>query len=106
MAWYAALVDDKDLRARIMEAISSEYECTHRMLEIVYGGTLAERRPNIHEMLSLRQEGLRALHYQQVALLRRWRDLRHAGATQAADTTLLHLLVTVNAIASGLGTTG
>jgi phosphoenolpyruvate carboxylase len=106
MQWYAALAESDQVRERVMEKIHAEYDRTCRMLEIIYGGPLPERRPNIHEMLSLRHEGLRALHHQQIDLLRRWRDLQHAGAQTAADTTLSQLLLTVNAIASGLGSTG
>lgn len=86
--------------------IAAEFERTRQMLERVYGGTLAERRPNIHGMLQMRREALRTLHRQQIVLLRRWRELRQRGDHDEAASLLPHLLLTVNAIASGLGTTG
>jgi phosphoenolpyruvate carboxylase len=53
----------------------------------------------------LREAGLRTLHTQQIALLRKWRAEQSAGEDQSEET-LLPLLLTVNAIASGLRTTG
>jgi phosphoenolpyruvate carboxylase len=57
-------------------------------------------------MLSLRDPGLKVLHRQQLELLTEWRACRRAGDTAAADKLIIPLLVTVNAIASGLRTTG
>jgi phosphoenolpyruvate carboxylase len=76
------------------------------MLEQVYGGRLAERRPNIHGMVQMRREALRVLHRQQLALLRQWRGMRQRNESEEAAALLPQLLLTVNAIASGLGTTG
>lgn len=70
------------------------------------GGPLDERRPNVHGLLQMRWEGLRVLHRQQLALLRAWRELRQQDASSAADALLPHLLLTINALASGLGSTG
>lgn len=99
---YAALVQEVDLRDRIMALIEREYRRTQQMLELVYGGPLAETRPNVHQLLKLRQPALQVLHQQQIALLRQWRH-----ATEAARPALLpQLLLTINAIASGLRTTG
>jgi len=103
---YATLVEDADLRERVFGKITAEFERTRQMLEQVYGGTLAERRPNIHGMLQMRREALRALHRQQIALLRRWREMRQRGDHEGAATLLPPLLLTVNAIAGGLGATG
>jgi phosphoenolpyruvate carboxylase len=76
------------------------------MLERIYGGTLADRRPNIDASLRLRRQPLRVLHRQQIALLREWRALRQHGDDDGAAALLPGLLLTVNAIASGLGATG
>jgi phosphoenolpyruvate carboxylase len=55
-------------------------------------------------MAEVRRSGLRRLHTQQVELLREWRG---AGEGEGASATLqTRLLLTVNAIASGLGGTG
>lgn len=106
MRAYAELVEDAELRGRVLGLVAEEYERTRQMLELVYGGRLAERRPNIHAMVVLRRAGLRALHQRQIALLRRWRAAQRQGDQTAAAAALPHLLLTVNAIASGLGSTG
>jgi phosphoenolpyruvate carboxylase len=103
---YAALVEDGACRARIFAQIVEEFDRTSRMLERVYRGPLAERRPNIHGTVQLRKEPLRVLHRQQIELLREWRDARRCGDREVAATLLPPLLLTVNAIASGLGATG
>lgn len=106
MAEYAALVSDEGLRERVLGLVLAEHARTRRMLEVLYGGPLAERRPRIHRLLDLRQEGLRVLHRQQLGLLREWRRLRATGQEEQAEPVLLELLLTVNAIAGGLRTTG
>ena len=70
------------------------------------GGTLADRRPNIHESLQRRREPLRVLHRRQISLLREWRHARLLEEPSHASSLLAQLLLTVNAIASGLGATG
>ena len=103
---YALLIEDTNLRECIFGKITAEFECTRTMLEQVYGGPLAERRPNIHGMSQMRRNALRTLHRQQITLLRQWRGMRQRGKHEAAASLLPSLLLTVNAIASGLGATG
>ncbi|MDX1946124.1 MAG: phosphoenolpyruvate carboxylase [Pirellulaceae bacterium] len=103
---YAAMVESPEIRERIMGLVIEEYERTRKMLELVYGGPLAERRPNVEIMTRMRSAGLRTLHQRQIGLLRRWRSLKKAGDTPAAAALLPQLLLTVNSIASGLGSTG
>lgn len=57
-------------------------------------------------MVQMRRDALRVLHRQPITLLRQWRELRKHGEYEQAETLLPHLLLTVNAIASELGTTG
>lgn len=102
MREYAALVTDEAIRERFMTRIDAEYGRTRAMLEKIYDGPLSERRPNVHQTLTLRQEGLRTLHQQQIALLRQWRG----GDDAEKERLLPRMLLTVNAIASGLRTTG
>jgi phosphoenolpyruvate carboxylase len=100
MRAYADLVEDPTLRERVMALIEAEYRRTQAMLEAIYAGPLNERRPNVAQLLALRQPGLHTLHHQQIKLLKRWR------ASADKDALLPELLLTVNAIASGLRTTG
>jgi phosphoenolpyruvate carboxylase len=102
MRAYADLVEDEGLRNRIMMKIEDEYDRTRRMIEHIYSGPLAEQRPNVQHFLDLRQQGLKTLHHQQIELLQEWRDHQNGGEEEVLPT----LLMTVNAIANGLGTTG
>jgi phosphoenolpyruvate carboxylase len=110
MRAYAELVEDETIRQNILENILQEYARTRRMLERIYAGSITERRPRLSRALNLRQNGLHLLHRQQIALLRRWRRQKHAGGNGDSDTetdqVLMQVLLTVNAIASGLRTTG
>ena len=106
MRAYAALVEDPACRARILDQVTEEFDRTSRMREQVYRGNLAERRPNIHAAVQMRKEPLRVLHRQQIALLGEWRRARRLGDREAVAALLPALLLTVNAIASGLGATG
>lgn len=101
---YADLVVDPDLRERFMAILRDEFHETRELLEEIFGGTFQERRRQMSRSLELRSEALRRLHQHQVGLVKRWRTLTQG--TDAWESTLLELLVTVNAIASGLRTTG
>jgi phosphoenolpyruvate carboxylase len=104
MARYAELVPDPDVRASILERIITEHATTVRYLERIYGGPLAERRPNVEALLGPRRAALEVLHEVQIGQLAEWRARRDVG--DEALELVPSLLVTVNAIASGLGTTG
>ncbi len=105
MGWYAALVLDDDQRLRFLERIQAEHARTTDLLEEIYGGRLSDRRPNIARTLLQRDPALRPLHRRQIELIRTWRE-RQVDDPDAAEAMVPQLLVTVNAIASGLGTTG
>ena len=100
------MVDKEELRQSCMEPIEAELARTTRMVEAVYGGPLSQRRPNIQRMIQLRSTGLRVLHRQQISLLKMWRSYHKMNQPQSAESLVPQLLLTVNAIASGLGTTG
>ncbi len=107
MADYANLVTDQAVRAAISGLIAEEFRRTSRMLELVFGGSpMASRRPRMVRTVQLRDAGLRTLHAQQVALMRRWRAARDRSDQAEAERLLPTLLLSVNAIASGLRTTG
>ena len=106
MRAYAGLVEDAEGRERLLSRILAEHARTWRMLEILFDGPLTERRTRTYRMLSLRQDGLRVLHHQQIELMREWRERRMEGSPADAEARLLQLLLLVNAIASGLRTTG
>jgi phosphoenolpyruvate carboxylase len=100
MAMYAGLAGDAELREAFLVPILEERERTMSMLEEIYGGPLRTRRPNISPTLDLRAPALRLLYDRQIELIREWR------ATPDDETLLSDLLLTVNASAGGLGSTG
>jgi len=106
MKAYADLVEDAEVRARIFAQIEAEWRLTRTMIESLRGGAMTKRRPRLAKTLGLRAEALRALHRQQLRLLTQWRELVKAGDQPAADAMLPDLLLSINAIASGLRTTG
>jgi phosphoenolpyruvate carboxylase len=56
--------------------------------------------------LDIREDPLRVLHMQQITLLRDWRARLAAGDAGTAEAMIPDLLVSINAISSGLRTTG
>lgn len=88
----------------MLDRILAEHRLADRMLQQLYGGPLASSRPHVHQALSLRHEALLQVHDQQIELLKRWRA--EPAATPRWQTLLSELLLSVNAIASGLRTTG
>jgi len=103
---YAGLVEDAALREQFMTIIMDEWNLTQRMLEELRGSPMSARRPRMLKTLTLRADALRVLHFQEIALLRRWRALRQTDDHAAAERMLPELLLSINAIASGLRTTG
>ena len=106
MNLYASLVPEEDVRERFLGLIVGEYKRTQRMFEEIYGGTTAERRPRMMKTVELRDQGLRQLHRHQVTLIKHWRRLISLGKEQEAEEQLPNLLLSINAVASGLRTTG
>lgn len=105
MREYANLVADSTVRERLFGLIFGEFEKTQAMMTEIFGGRLEDRRPRMIKTLQLRAGALRTLHRQQIAVLKKWRTARAAGSPEAAEL-LPKVLLSVNAIASGLRTTG
>lgn len=105
MREYADLVADPAVRARLFDLIFGEFEKTQAMMTEIFGGSLESRRPRMIKTLQLRAGALRTLHRQQIEVLKKWRAARAAGSPEAAEL-LPKVLLSVNAIASGLRTTG
>ena len=106
MAEYAALVEDGDLRRMIGAAIAAEWSRTQDGLARVRGAAFHGRRPRLGRTLALRTAPLRVLHRLQVSQLRLWRAALKEGDEGRAQALFPDLLLTINAIASGLRTTG
>ncbi len=106
MRAYANLVEDEEVRERVFGIVMDEWHATREALEKLRGGPANMRRPKLLKTLLLRAEALKVLHEQEIDLLRNWRKLRVEGNHAEADAMLPELLLSINAIASGLRTTG
>ncbi len=102
MAAYADLVPDAAIREKFFGRITAEFEKTRAMLDNIFQGRVEDRRPRMLNTLQRRAEALTVLHRRQIALLRAWR----AATGDEAAALLPRVLLSVNAIASGLRTTG
>ena len=106
MEWYAGLMEDADMASKYLEQITGEFHRTRSMLELLYGHELRSRRPRMYTMIGFRNEHLRPLHKMQIRQLKKWRALRREEDYARADEMLPDMLLVLNAIAGGLGTTG
>ncbi|MCU0752303.1 MAG: phosphoenolpyruvate carboxylase [Akkermansiaceae bacterium] len=106
MRGYASLVPDEALRVRFLDRILAEFARTRSSLHDLFHGDFASRRPRMARTLDIREEPLRVLHMQQITLLRDWRARLAAGDAGTAEAMIPDLLVSINAISSGLRTTG
>ncbi|MDR9416433.1 MAG: phosphoenolpyruvate carboxylase [Gracilimonas sp.] len=103
---YASLVQDEELSKQYLEKIEAEFNRTREMLELLYGHKLRDRRPRMYSMIKFRSERLKPLHKLQIEQLKTWRTLKNSGNEKEAAEHLPEMLLVLNAIASGLGTTG
>ncbi|MFP8490006.1 phosphoenolpyruvate carboxylase [Gracilimonas sp. Q87] len=106
MKSYASLVEDEALAKKYFKKIEGEFNRTREMLEHLYGHKLTERRPRMYRMIEFRSERLKPLHQLQIEQLNTWRELKKEGKEEEAAEQLPEMLLVLNAIASGLGTTG
>lgn len=103
---YAALVPEAEVREVFLGRVLEEYERTQAMLGQLFQRPFRERRPRLAFTLDLREQPLDVLHRQQVELLKKWRAKVAAGDSEGAEGMIPDLLVSINALASGLRTTG
>jgi phosphoenolpyruvate carboxylase len=101
---YAELVDDATVRDSILPLIEEEYRLTSQMLlEVSGGGEIAERFPQMRTRLARKLPSIAHANRQQVQLLRRYRMARNE---QEKESYKPPLLLSINCIASGFGSTG
>jgi phosphoenolpyruvate carboxylase len=103
---YAGLVENVVIRDKFNALIFAEFDRTRVLLAELFDGEMKDRRPRMAKTLEIREAPLRVLHQQQITLLREWRRHLAAERTTEADSLLPRLLLSINAIASGLRTTG
>jgi phosphoenolpyruvate carboxylase len=105
MKEYASLVSDEQVRKTMMDLILSELDRTRQMLEIILEKPISKRRKQHWFSNVIRSTAMYDLHKKQIELLQSWRAQKKEGDPNA-DKTLTSLLLTINAIASALRSTG
>jgi len=106
MEKYATLCPPEERVTTVFRRILEEFDLAQSMLKEVLGGDTAARRPRFTKTHQIRADALLALHTQQVTLLKNWRAALACEDSKLAERLLVDLLLCINAIASGLRTTG
>jgi len=100
---YAGLVADPRVRDAIFPLIEAEYRRTaDALLRLSAGRAIAERFPQYQRRLGRRLPTLAQVNRQQIELLRRYR----AASGKEQEDHLAPLLLSINCVAAGFGTTG
>ncbi len=105
MKMYANLVEDKKVRDTILNLILKELEKTRKLMAELLDKPMEQRRKNHFYSTGLRAEALYNLHQNQVNNLKIWRS-KESLSPDSKDNILKQLLISVNAIANAMGTTG
>ncbi len=106
MGQYASLVKDDNVRKTMMDMILAELKRTREMFELILERPISDRRTQHWYSNVIRATAMEDLHRKQIELLKVWRDQKLKGDTTRAEDTLTSLLLTINAIAGALRTTG
>jgi phosphoenolpyruvate carboxylase len=101
---YAGLVEDVVVREAVYGILEREYRLTSEMLLRVSGGRqIAERFPQLRTRLARKLPSIAQANRQQVELLRRYRAARNESERESYKAPLL---ISINCIAAGFGSTG
>jgi phosphoenolpyruvate carboxylase len=90
----------------LVQLMTDELARTRKMIDIILGKPISDRRENHYYSTFLRAEAMKPLHEHQINLLRKWRKYTEEGNSQKTDPVLNELLRCVNAIAGAIGFTG
>ncbi|HUL04463.1 MAG TPA: phosphoenolpyruvate carboxylase [Gemmatimonadales bacterium] len=100
---YAGLVGDARVQEAIFPIIEEEYRRTvDAVLRVNQGAHIADRFPQFGRRLAHRLPTLAQVNRQQIELLRRYR----AASGKEQEDYLAPLLLSINCVAAGFGTTG
>jgi phosphoenolpyruvate carboxylase len=101
---YAGLVEDAKVRESVFGTMEREYHLTTAMLLRVSGGRqIAERFPQLRTRLARKLPSIAQANRQQVELLRRYRTTQDEAERESYKAPLL---LSINCIAAGFGSTG
>jgi phosphoenolpyruvate carboxylase len=103
---YASLVKDDKVREIMMGIILEELRKTREMFEIILEKPISERRKQHWYSNVIRATAMDNLHKKQIMLLKTWREQKQQGNLERAEKTHKSLLLTINAIAGALRSTG
>ncbi|MBX2842060.1 MAG: phosphoenolpyruvate carboxylase, partial [Flammeovirgaceae bacterium] len=106
MTAYASLVEDKEVKDTILGMFLKELTKTRKMLDSLLEAPFDKRRKNHYYSNLVRASAMKGMHFHQIELLKKWRAQKNIGDIEAAESILLNLLLTVNAIASAMRNTG
>ena len=101
---YASLVEDASVREAVFGILEAEYRLTTETLLRVSGGRqIAERFPQLRARLARKLPSIAQANRQQVELLRRYRAAQNESERESYKAPLL---LSINCIAAGFGSTG
>jgi phosphoenolpyruvate carboxylase len=101
---YAQLVPDEAVRAGIFDALEREFRLTMEMLlKVSAGAQIAARFPQLRSRLARKLPSIAHANRQQVELLRRYRSAPDGSEKESYKAPLL---LSINCIAGGFGSTG
>ncbi|MGF1638382.1 MAG: phosphoenolpyruvate carboxylase [Cyclobacteriaceae bacterium] len=106
MKQYANLVNNTTIRKKFLGMFLDELKKTKNVLHDLLETSIEIRRKQHHYSTILRANMLQSLHKKQIDLLKQWREEKENDDKEAAEKTILSLLMTINAIAGALRNTG
>lgn len=104
MEAYAELVEDEGIKNKFLAKFKSELGLIKKHLEILLEQDFKNRRAGHYYSNQLRFSLLKELHLKQISLLKKWRSGKEE--IDQARQTHVDLMLTINAIAGAIGTTG
>jgi phosphoenolpyruvate carboxylase len=105
MKAYAELVVEQDVKQAFLELYLNELSLVRKHLGSLIGRSFPERRKSHFHSSQLRAAIMKPLHEKQIGLLRTWRKEK-AENDPHAERTQLEIMLTINAIAGAMRTTG
>ena len=105
MKEYAALVEENDVREKFLGIYLGELQLTKKHLGELISRSIQERRKNHYHSTQLRAGLMEPLHRRQISLLKKWRAELKSGAAEA-EQTQIEIMLTINAIAGAMRSTG